>query len=125
MIDTDLKQFESDLREILNLFDGAEELNIRHKFTKGENKVVNTITINGKVYAYGNLMVVSDKIIEKRLTKRYAKLSLYKSLSKYFNKELPWGALTGIRPTKLAYSQMELGENFEEFFNNNVLKKVQ
>ena len=37
-------------------------------------------------------------------------------LAKKFNVNLPWGALTGIRPTKLAYSQMEKEGDFKDFF---------
>ena len=119
MIDTDLKFLESELKEVINLFDGGDELNIRHRFKESENKFVNTITANGKIYAYGNLTgEIADEIEKKRLLKRYAKLSLYKALSKYFEKDLPWGALTGIRPTKLAYQQIEKNGEFTQFFTD-------
>lgn len=42
-------------------------------------------------------------IEKKRFAKRYTKLCVYNCLSKALNKKLAWGALTGIRPTKLAY----------------------
>jgi len=50
----------------------------------------------------------NDKIIDikfpERYLKRYAKLCLFSCLSKLNpNKILPWGSLTGIRPTKLYY----------------------
>ena len=119
MIDTNLEFLTAELKEVINLFEGAEELNIRHRFTESENKFVNTVTVNGKVYAYGNLTgIISGDIEKKRLVKRYAKLSLYKGLSRYYDKDLPWGALTGIRPTKLAYQQMEKDGEFAEFFTD-------
>ncbi|MBE5734190.1 MAG: coproporphyrinogen dehydrogenase HemZ [Clostridiales bacterium] len=119
MIDTNLPQFESELIEVVNLFDGGDALTIRHRFKESENKFINTVTINGQVYAYGNLVKIVDGELEKkRLTKRYAKLSLYKGLAKHFQKDLPWGALTGIRPTKLAYQQLEKGEDFTSFFTD-------
>ncbi|MBQ9734954.1 MAG: coproporphyrinogen dehydrogenase HemZ, partial [Clostridia bacterium] len=119
MIDTNLEFLTAELKEVINLFEGAEELNIRHRFTESENKFVNTVTVNGKVYAYGNLTgIISGDIEKKRLVKRYAKLSLYKVLSRYYGKDLPWGALTGIRPTKLAYQQMEKDGEFAEFFTD-------
>ena len=119
MIETNLEFLLSELKEVGNLFDGGDSLKIRHKFTESENKFVNTVTINGKIYAYGNLVgAFKDDIEKKRLVKRYAKLSLYKGLSKYFEKDLPWGALTGIRPTKLAYQQMEKDGDFTEFFTD-------
>lgn len=39
---------------------------------------------------------------------------LYRVLSKETGKELPWGNLTGIRPTKLAYGMLEEGKSDEE-----------
>jgi oxygen-independent coproporphyrinogen-3 oxidase len=42
----------------------------------------------------------------KNLMKRY----LYKQLAKLTGKSLPWGILTGIRPTKLVYEMLEQGE---------------
>ncbi len=117
MITTDLPQFESDLKEVINLFSDGDGLNIRHRFSDTDNKIVNTITINGKVYAYGNLVKnYDDEIQKKRLRKRYAKLSLYKALVAYTGKSQPWGALTGIRPTKLAYDNIENEGGFKDFF---------
>ena len=105
----------------MNLFTTADDINLRHRFSSTENKIVNTITINGSVYAYGNLLTLpSDEIVRKRLIKRYTKLSVYKALSKVFSKEMPWGALTGIRPTKLAYMELEEKGEFEEFFINTM-----
>lgn len=119
MIDTDLKFVENELREVVSLFDGGDSLNIRHRFKESENKFTNTVTVNGKVYAYGNLVgEINDEIEKKRLVKRYAKLSLYKALSNFFDINLPWGALTGIRPTKLAYRQIEKSGEFIEFFTD-------
>lgn len=117
MIDTDLTFTESELNEVINLFDGADVLKIKHRFKENGTKLVNTVTIDGKVYAYGNLVCsFKDEIERKRLVKRYAKLSLYKGLSRHLGVELPWGALTGIRPTKLAYQQIEQDGDFTEFF---------
>ncbi len=39
---------------------------------------------------------------------------LYKSLEQRTGKQLPWGALTGIRPTKIAYAMLEQGKSEEE-----------
>ena len=118
MIDTDLQYLQSELNEVINLFDGAENLRIKHRYKESEGKVVNTVTVDGKVYAYGNLVRFDGELEKKRLIKRYAKLSVYKGLSKHLGEELPWGALTGIRPTKLAYQQIELEGEFEEFFTD-------
>ena len=39
---------------------------------------------------------------------------MYKCLSKYVGKTLPWGNLTGIRPTKIAYAYLDAGMSEEE-----------
>ena len=39
--------------------------------------------------------------------KNLVKQLIYKGLSKYLNKELPWGTLTGIRPTKIPMTMLE------------------
>lgn len=47
---------------------------------------------------------VRNKNFPDRFLKRYAKLSLFSYIQALFpNKILPWGSLTGIRPTKLYY----------------------
>ncbi len=121
MISTELPFLENDLTEVVNLFTDKNSINIRHFFKESENKIVNTINVDGKIFAYGNLTVLpKDEIVRKRLIKRYAKLSLYKALSKVFEKEMPWGALTGIRPTKLAYSEIEENGDFADFFINTM-----
>ena len=121
MIDTELKFLENDIAEVINLFVDKDSVNLRHRFTESENKIVNTITVNGRVFAYGNLITLpNDEIVRKRLIKRYAKLSAYKALSKVFEKEMPWGALTGIRPTKLAYLELEERGSFSDFFTDTM-----
>ena len=120
MIDSKLDYLVSELKEVENLFGGGD-FNIRHLFSETENKLVNTIVVNGKSYAYGNLIKpFRDEIERKRIIKRYAKLSVYKALSAFTGKSLPWGALTGIRPTKLAYQQLEETGEFEDFFINKM-----
>lgn len=49
---------------------------------------------------------ISDDIKYKREIKRSAKLGMYYALKKCEDKFLPWGALTGIRPTRL-YRMLE------------------
>ena len=53
----------------------------------------------------------------KRLERRFAKLRLYEILSNLYGETMPWGALTGIRPTKLAYMEKENGRDFTKLFN--------
>ena len=119
MINTQLENFKNDLCEVVNLFDDVNTIDVKHLFSEKDGKVVNTVIVGGKSYSYGNLLPpFSNEIEHKRYVKRYAKLSMYKALSVYFNKSLPWGALTGIRPTKLAYSRINSKENFNNYFQD-------
>ena len=121
MIDTDLKDLAADLTEEENLFSEYGKFDIKHRFSGGGNKIVNTVTVNGKTYAFGSLIDYKDEIEKKRLIKRYAKLSIYKALSKITGVDLPWGSLTGIRPTKLAYQNLEKEGEFHDFFTQTLM----
>lgn len=51
---------------------------------------------------------------DRKDTKTKAKCMLYRLLSKITGKELPWGTLTGIRPTKIARTMLMNGASDEE-----------
>ena len=117
MIETNLEFAKNDLREVVNLFGDEETLSVRHIFKEGDGRVVNTVIFAGQSIAVCNLLSKDFTEIErKRYIKRYAKLAVYKALSKILKKDLPWGALTGIRPTKLAYQELDRSGEFKEFF---------
>ena len=69
----------------------------------------NTESVHLYTATYGNVSVsesvdtggVSD-LQAVRLRKRHAKLATYNLLVKITGRQMPWGSLTGIRPTKLA-----------------------
>lgn len=69
---------------------------------RNETISVKITTPDGEEYSYsGN---IRDRKFPDRYKKRYAKILLYKILKKLNpDKKLPWGSLTGIRPTKLYY----------------------
>ncbi|NLL55765.1 MAG: coproporphyrinogen dehydrogenase HemZ [Clostridiales bacterium] len=56
-----------------------------------------------------------DELLYKKYTKRFLKHSLYKFLSKNLGVKLPYGSLTGVRPTKLYYELTERGYQAEEY----------
>lgn len=45
------------------------------------------------------------------------KQGIYQLFSKALDKQLPWGTLTGIRPTKIAFDGYEKGESSEEIIH--------
>ena len=46
------------------------------------------------------------------------KQGIYQLFSKALDKQLPWGTLTGIRPTKIAFDGYEKGESSEEIIHS-------
>ena len=54
---------------------------------------------------------------DKKLFKNQLKRGIYQLFSKALNKQLPWGTLTGIRPTKIAFDGYKKGESSEEIIH--------
>lgn len=73
----------------------------------GEKNVIKTVKINAV-----------DELQAIRLRKRYAKIAVYELLTDVFGKKMPWGSLTGIRPTKLARQIQSEGLNWQDTFQN-------
>ena len=57
----------------------------------------------------------TDICIEEQEDKNKAEKCLYAALSKVTKRELPWGILTGVRPTKIAMKMLEEGMTGDEF----------
>lgn len=58
--------------------------------------------------------VTGDSVVDKRLRRRQAKLCMYRLMKEHFGFAPPWGSLTGIRPTRLVYAEMEKGLNLAD-----------
>ena len=117
-ITTDLNWMEADFIEASKFFENAEDLEVVHTHSEECDFLVDTIKIGDKEFFYKKQISASDEIEKKRFTKRYAKLALYKSLCEYLGQSLVWGALTGIRPVKYAYS---MGENWREIMAEEMM----
>lgn len=69
-----------------------------------------------------NYIIIEDKTIKIDLSDekdRYAfQRKLYNELASMAKKELPWGVLTGIRPTKLVLESLESGHTNEDIINH-------
>lgn len=115
MITTNKDYYKKDLEEVIAMFCDLNLVEITH-FAKYENGVFyNTFSAFNETFSYENTKEFFCDLEFKRYEKRFSKLGLYDLLSKHFNKTFEWGALTGIRPVKMAYS---FGENFEKEFKN-------
>ena len=115
MFTTDCKFLENELLDVVRLFKRRPE-SITHSFAFEGGVFSNTFVIDGVEYSYQDGGQVCDELEFKRLERRFAKLRLYGILSDLYGENMPWGALTGIRPTKLAYGEIEKGKDFRELF---------
>jgi oxygen-independent coproporphyrinogen-3 oxidase len=112
MVITNIERLEGELNEVLNEFTQAENLDIEVSFEERGNTFCYAVKCDNEGEKFSYEVSFDGDIEKKRLLKRYAKLSLYKFLKNKFNVSLPWGALTGIRPTKLFYQQGADAERF-------------
>ena len=116
MITSEIQWLVPELMDVVRLFDGAESLDIAHSADCEGAYFRNVFRIGVNEYGYENYDTARSNTEYKSLFKRYAKLGLYNLLSEFYNKKLPWGSLTGIRPTRLAYANLERTGEFEDFF---------
>ena len=112
---TDCKFLENELMDVVRLFKRRPE-SVRHTFRFAEGVFYNAFCVDGKDYAFEDRADAPNEILYKRWERRFAKLALYQILSEKFGEKMPWGALTGIRPTKLAYGELAAGREFTPLF---------
>lgn len=109
MLHTNATEFEKELKDLCDMFYEDNMPEIYHEQMLA-GKLYNIITIDGVAEEHEFNMPTGSLLKQKSLRKRYALLSLYKTLSKRENIVLPWGSFTGIRPTALAREAVECGE---------------
>lgn len=115
MLKTDCAFLENELMDVERMFRLRPE-NTEHSFRYQDGVFYNQFTVDGERFSFEDRGQVSDEIQLKRLERRFAKLGLYRILSEKYKTKMPWGALTGIRPTKLAYGELEQGKDFVPLF---------
>ena len=113
MFQTDCQFLENELLDVVRLFKRRPE-SLTHSFRFEEGVFFNDFLVDGEAYSFEDRGQVRDELEFKRFERRFAKLRLYHILSDLYGEEMPWGALTGIRPTKLAYMEEEQGRNFKD-----------
>ncbi len=115
MLTTDCQFLENELMDVVRLFE-KRPTSICHSFRFEGGVFHNVFTVDGKEYSFADAGQVCDEIEYKRLERRFAKLGLYHILSELSGEKMPWGALTGIRPTKMAYMEKHAGRDYHELF---------
>ena len=104
---TNVPEFYNDISESIRAFCEVDviELSENGEVSLFESIENNTLIVNAVFYGicgeYTEKIEADDEIALKRIKKHGAKLAMYDALKKATGKNLPWGSLTGIRPTKL------------------------
>ena len=101
----DFDKYQYDVHSLFKAFYPEEEIMVlpgeKGSFPEKEAK----ITDKDEVYSYSGI---------EHIEKNQLKKTIYEELSGETGKKLPWGNLTGIRPTRIAMSFMEEGKNDAE-----------
>lgn len=118
----DDQSFEQDIRELLMAFYPGESF--AHEETEGENY---RLKVQSQTREDSFLLTIRDmegneeitdsvnvRYPDRFETKNRIKRMLYQMAGKLTGMELPWGTLTGIRPTKIAMTKLLEGHSKEE-----------
>ena len=113
-------EFQDIIKLFLPINFEEKDIIINHVLTENGIEILNEykIIIEGKEYNYAKKSEVSNFIS----SKSFAKIGLYEIFSKIYNKSLPYGALTGIRPVKFCYDLFKKGlpkTSIKNFLINN------
>ena len=111
--ETNLLHAENELLNEVKLFfyDLDADVKIKHYTTLTGNNSFNEIIINDKKYRFNETIIFYNEIEKNKYYNRSCKKSVYKALKDFTKKFIPWGSLTGIRPTKIAYEFLNSGGN--------------
>lgn len=120
---SNIPKYEKDLTELARLFykknSNTESIAIFHTLTNLDNNLLsNTYIIkeNDKE-VYKHTKVDNSEMQFKLSVIKLLHLGLYETLSKYLKVNMPWGALVGIRPVKMARNLLENGLNNASLIN--------
>ena len=122
MLTTDCGFLENELMVVVRLFKSRPQ-SVTHAFRFDGGVFYNDFVVDGKAYSFKDEGQGCDEIEFKRLERRFGKLGLYAVLSELYKEDMPWGALTGIRPTKMAYTEKEAGRPFRPLFEKMRVKE--
>ncbi len=126
-ITTNIEEYQIELMDLCKLFGLNDNIEVKHNETYQGNDVFDEFKfINNNIehdYKYSYKIDANlSPLRNKSSRKRKVKIFLYDILSKELKKKLPWGCLTGIRPTKFARDMVVNGE-IKEYLISEVLQK--
>ncbi|MDE7464053.1 MAG: coproporphyrinogen dehydrogenase HemZ, partial [Clostridiales bacterium] len=99
----------TELRDVARLFFGDE---VPSAIVSFENNIY-TVEVFEKVFRF-DYSDIALHIPQERRAARLAKIALYDALQEHTDRQSPWGALTGVRPTKLFYEALNSGKSAGE-----------
>lgn len=120
-------EFSYDIHSLVKAFYPAEDVKVFEEGEKSlssddnlpelfmyfeEDKIEAAITVDGEEKGRRDTVVEGEST--RPQYKNALKHLLYGILSEFTGKELPWGNLTGIRPTKIPYAMLEEGKEQDE-----------
>ena len=119
---TSVPQLSNDMAEVMRVYMGnitllvnepGGDFSVTHEeFVEGSIRTV-CARMDG-ASAVERAPVTGDEVVDKRLRRRQAKLCMYRLMKAHFGYAPPWGSLTGIRPTRLVYAEMEKGLSLDD-----------
>lgn len=123
-IQTNLEKYLNDYQEVANLFfpnfENQDEHQIEINISRvDDNSFDLKIVFDNQEKDFHYDYVSNQKNVE---DKKWSKIFLYDALSSFTGKTFEWGALTGVRPTKIAYKLLEQGVD-ELFLKEELMKQ--
>lgn len=100
----------TELSDVAKLFYGDEFPNI---FLSQDGNVFD-VSVGDTAYRFEYIDDVFSIMPREHAANRLAKIAVYDALRAFTERTMPWGALTGIRPTKLFYECMNAGKSVDE-----------
>lgn len=125
-IETPLSGFQNDIADVVRLFYGEgaavepqEEADARlvHEHVQEDGMWREKFTLIGENFSMDEALeapAVFGGLEEKRQLKRLIKRCCYQLMRTQTGRRPAWGSLTGIRPTRVYYQQMEAGKTRDE-----------
>ena len=114
-------EFISDIGDMLRLFLGDVQIiesdgeaEYIHEILTEDGRVVDRWRCGERFHALSQPVPTGTEVQIRRARKRQVKMALYELLREESGMRPPWGALTGIRPTRLLYEGLDDGLTMEE-----------
>lgn len=127
MVSTNKEELYLDLCDLVYLFQVPDSVNIEHEEVETPGHILNIFLLQRdecrQEYRFEYDFEIGLTALQKKsLRKRQVKVHLYDVLSAFLHRTLPWGSLTGVRPTKFARDLVESGQ-VKDFLLAEVLER--